>query len=232
MFQLFTRIPGIRLASKPALLAKNAALALCLMTSASGISAFADDFTVQDLQDKWDALRASSKAGSKTVQEEVDDMKFWHKKWEDGGKVKAGSPFIGSDFVALINPFSPDVLLTFSFISLPDGQFLNVPAIGSVLYEFNADPSFPNDFTIIGTSNDSASRFSLQWSVTGFEPIVRATPLDAIGTPIFLDEGDGLNSAQGLAIAVQTPEPATVFITASGLLGVLWLTARKRHRVE
>ena len=95
--------------------------------------------------------------------------------------------------------------------------------ISSVLYEVDDDPDL-NVFEFLGISTDPMSNFSLSYEVSGFEPIIRATPLDSGGMPISVIDLDGSEIAQGYAMSV-VPEPTTV-----ALLGLGGLVLLRRRR--
>ena len=90
------------------------------------------------------------------------------------------------------------------------------PTIGSVLYEINTDPDSPNTFTTLGISSDPSSNFALSVTLSGIEPVIRATPLDPSGAPIVISGVNGLNVAVGTLSTLPPSEPSTdIFVHTS-----------------
>lgn len=90
------------------------------------------------------------------------------------------------------------------------------PTIGSVLYEINTDPDSPDTFTTLGISSDPSSNFALSVTLSGIEPVIRATPLDPSGAPIVISGVDGLNVAVGTLSTLPASEPSTaIFVHTS-----------------
>lgn len=91
------------------------------------------------------------------------------------------------------------------------------PPVSSVAYSINTDPRI-DFFSTLGASSDAASNFALPFTVTGFEPMIRATPLDSAGRPIFIAGFDGTNVASGTVVNVSfdVPEPPAWPLIAVG----------------
>lgn len=139
-----------------------------------------------------------------------------------------------SQFFPAINPptsFLPydptqpgGVALSFGWVNASTLEVAPSPiAIGSVFYEANVDGTF----NPIGTSTNAATNFGLSYAISGFEPIIRATPLDAVGSPIF-DLDGSIFRAQTILIATPIPEPRIpALLIAGGSLLVWWRRRQK-----
>jgi hypothetical protein len=126
--------------------------------------------------------------------------------------------------VSVVNPVSPsffyetlgqDFTLSYGWIDAITLQPVPNPLTGiaSVLYEEDVAGTFIS----IGTSSNAAANFALPYTISGFEPIIQATPLDALGSPISFIGGSGSNVAQALGIFLQVPVP----IAGAGLPGLI-----------
>src|SRR5262249_47697897 len=86
--------------------------------------------------------------------------------------------------------FCSSFTLNYQWVDASTFQPVPNPLTGitSVFYEEDVTGTF----TPIGISTDAATNFALSYTISGFEPLVRATPLDAFGSPITLiDPVDG-----------------------------------------
>ena len=54
----------------------------------------------------------------------------------------------------------------------------------------------------LGRSSDPLSNFSLQYTVLGFEPEIRATLFDDAGMPIFFSRADGQIEVSSILVAL------------------------------
>lgn len=91
--------------------------------------------------------------------------------------------------------------------------------VAGVRYEVNRFPE-TNVFVTLGESYDAPGGFALDYAIAGsstFEPIFRATPLDAAGLPIGLLDTDGSNLAIGYGVILDVPEPASLALALTGL---------------
>jgi len=87
--------------------------------------------------------------------------------------------------------------LTFDpFNPMTNTTFIDA-TIASVRYDAILDPILAPSYVLLGTSTNSGNHFALPWTVDGFEPLVRATPLNALGQPIVYPGVDGVNAATG-----------------------------------
>lgn len=96
-------------------------------------------------------------------------------------------------------------------------------SIAGVRYEVNRFPE-TNVFVMLGESHDALAGFALNYAIAGnstFEPIFRATPLDASGQPIALFDADGSNLAVGYGVILDVPEPASMVLVAIGLVALV-----------
>ena len=111
--------------------------------------------------------------------------------------------------------------LSFEFINPATGVPTTGPAVSSVLYEANLDPSTPNVLVPIGTSSAFVSNFAITWQSSGFEPMIEAIPYDANGNPIVISGVDGENSAVGLNVALNAPDSSpTSVLLGLGIVGL------------
>ena len=83
----------------------------------------------------------------------------------------------------------------------------------SVFYEVNLDPDAPTTFVPIAISSDANTNFALPFTISGFEPLIRATTFGPLGLPIVITEQSGVNLALGTVVAIPTaiPEPDTTW---------------------
>lgn len=145
---------------------------------------------------------------------------------------------IGRTMLAGLSPVGrfgtgTSVSLTFDFIDPGTGQPNGGPAITCVEYAVNLDPETPSVFTPVGESSDAADGFAVPFTVTGYEPVIRATPFDASGDPIFIDGLDGQNVAVGYAGVIPpgvVPEPSTGWAMAPVMSTLIWLVRRRSPR--
>jgi hypothetical protein len=108
--------------------------------------------------------------------------------------------------------------LTFQFIDPGTGSPVAGPEVGFVLYRVNLDPDLPDLFTQVGFATDSAENFSLPFVVTGFEPLILATPFDRSGNPVFIPGAGGSNVAVGSVVDIPIPEPSMLLLFSLSLL--------------
>jgi hypothetical protein len=85
--------------------------------------------------------------------------------------------------------------LSFQFIDPFTDLIADGSSIASVLYEVYLGGS--DEPTVLGISHDAQTSFSLAYTVMGFEPIIAARPLDALGAFIWID---GIHSSDNGAI--------------------------------
>lgn len=120
-----------------------------------------------------------------------------------------------------------------SFLAMLPQELVDA-GLAAVQYEaaFGLDAAWQ----VIGTSSDSGSFYSLDYSFTGFEPIIRATLLDASGQRISLFDSDGTEYTQAVELAIGViPEPGSWALMGGGLalLGVaLCRRAAAAHRAS
>jgi hypothetical protein len=109
-----------------------------------------------------------------------------------------------------------DFTLTYRWVDTITLQPVPNPLTGiaSVLYE---EEDLAGTFISIGTSSIAAADFALPYTISGFEPIIRATPLDALGSPISFIDLDGVDIAKAKGMALLVPAP----IAGAGLPGLI-----------
>ena len=123
-------------------------------------------------------------------------------------------------------------VLTFVFVDTTTALAAPGPEVSSVVYEARLDPFYPDVFTLLGSSSDLGSNFSLPFVVSGFEPVIRATPYDSLGNIVVLSGVDGDNVAVGLGVALEVPEPASWMLLATGLSGFVIRRRMAKHRAD
>lgn len=113
--------------------------------------------------------------------------------------------------------------LTYQWYFASDYALAQTPdQIFGVRYEVNLVPEL-NNFSLIAESFNRASDFSVSYLVNGYEPIIRATPLNINGNVLsFIDANVG-EIGQGYAMNLQVvPEPASYFLMLTGLFSVFF----------
>ena len=185
----------------------------------------------EDLERKIKVIRGLTKAKALDSLEEKRQIAIAKKMYDDEQKALNVSA-IGEAFIDGVSPtaFSPlgaIVDLTFQFVDPATDLPTTGPPVASVEYLVNLDPD--NDlFSIVGTSIDVSSHFSLPFTVVPFEPFIKSIPFDSNGNPIVITGVDGQNVAVGVAVVLE-PEPSTIVLVGSGgviLLGFAWRRRR------
>lgn len=182
---------------------------------------------------KYEETRQNTRDGKSTWQGEAFDIGLL---WLEYGKqrvlekissVRVDAPKGGEWFYALYHPDqATDVSLSYAWLTSASLQPTTSPigSIAGVRYEVNYSPE-ANFFVFLGESYDALSDFSLNYTIaanSSFEPIFRATPLDAAGVPIELLDSDGSNVAEGYGIALDVPEPASMCLVATGVAALAY----------
>jgi len=170
------------------------------------------------------SIRVASWWGDYTDQEEDALIRYAHQRYLDQHG-HAGVGLVGQATVSGEYPVDfvePGDVGTFAFVwvdSLTGLPTDEGPTIASVMYEANLDPFQPDDWQVLGTSYESDSNFSLDWPTNGFEPMIRATPLDELNKPIVINGLDGYNVARGFVTVI--PEPSALVLLALGSVAIL-----------
>jgi hypothetical protein len=106
------------------------------------------------------------------------------------------------------------------------------PVIASVMYAYSQTPDIPSSYTFLGLSTNSLTDFALQFTAFSTEEAIVATPLDAMGNPIYIPDVDGIgNLASGTAVQLISPEPSTLLLIGSGLLPLAAAVRVRRRRM-
>jgi hypothetical protein len=128
--------------------------------------------------------------------------------------------------------------LTYGLVDASTGNSIPIPsqlAIAAVLYEFSIDLLPTPQFQFLGISSDASNSFALNWTAPGFEPFIRATPLDAFGNPIVIINSEtNDNALVGLAFEVMAspavPEPTTWAMMLLGFAGIGFMAYRRKSK--
>jgi hypothetical protein len=220
-------VASIRSRAQPAALL-TLALTVCAAVTASPASATS---YFKDLDAYIIQVRKLSNAGSLTAEQEGTLIKSARDDYADkqglafvpaiGQVVLAGNFPIGYGDIGSLGT------LTFLFLNPLTDLPTTGPLVDHVVYEANLDPT--NDlYTTIGVGTSAQSLFKLTWTITGFEPQIRATPYDAAGNQIILPGLDGFDVAQGVAVYMPVPSPSAGVLFAAGM----YLVACGRRRRE
>ncbi|SLN32733.1 hypothetical protein PEL8287_01571 [Roseovarius litorisediminis] len=105
--------------------------------------------------------------------------------------------------------------------------------IFTVLYEFNLTDD--DSWTSIGFSSDRSSDFSFSWNIVGFNPLVRATPIDEFGNILKFSGPDDLtgNFGQGVRLNLAfIPLPASGLLAGTAFLGLASLGRKRRRKTR
>ena len=143
------------------------------------------DFDLDDVAaiiagEKWESwLENHTEKKEKEVMEAAYEA--YNQKHKD---FPIGEAMIGGSSLSFL-PDGVDTLLTFRFVVAGTGEPVRVPGLVSVRYEKQTDP--PTElpvFEVLGVSSDAASDFAFPFTLGGFEPLIRAVPLDGLGNPL------------------------------------------------
>jgi hypothetical protein len=96
------------------------------------------------------------------------------------------------------------------------------------MYEVNIDP-FSDSYLPLGTATDPKTNFAFSFTVTGFEPDIRATPFN-LGVPVFVRGVDGFNAAVGDVVILPASEPSTILLLLGAGLAYIMATLKRRTK--
>jgi hypothetical protein len=152
-----------------------------------------------------DLYRDLSKNGQITASREQqlgDDAYEEYKSEQRQQNVQIiGQVAFDGNFPHVIREEGSMVRLSFEFVDTTTGLPRNGPQVFGVVYDVNLDPSDQFNFVHVGVSFDRSSNFSLPFQLSGWEPLIRATPIDRSGKPVVITGLDGYNVAIGLGVA-------------------------------
>lgn len=117
--------------------------------------------------------------------------------------------------------------LSFTWINQDLGVSWSGPPIGSVLYEESQTPDNLSSFVPLGFSYDATHDFSFNFTANQVEEGVLAIPFDPNDNPIILPGLNGYNIAEGFGGMLATPEPGTLGLLGSGILGLCGVLRRR-----
>ncbi len=206
----------------------------------------------KEYKDKIKQIKEDSKAEIKKVktqkeankicekeQKEMDNaFKDFNKMEGQTSGIKAfGQPKISGSFPVANFQDGDIVELKFNFLELdtlkPVSEMFLELDVKSVLYEVNLDDDPEDLFTEIGRSSDINNEFFLQFTISGFESLLRARPLNEQGQTIFIAGSDGDNLAEGFAMVCNSssiPESTSpLSLLALGTLGAISILKRKKN---
>jgi hypothetical protein len=197
----------------------------------------AQAMTYKDWKAELDSLRLDSQNGKRTTTEEVllGTAATIDYTIENVAKLV---PRIGRAALNGISPIADFAtgttgILTFQFVDPATGTPVTDSDLAEVEYMANIDPATPDVFTELGTSSDSLGNFGLSYTVTGFEPLIQAIPLDALGNSLIFpgSGGDSDNVAPGIVLDIQpVAEPTSLTMLGMGIVS-LGLLLYKRYLV-
>lgn len=143
-------------------------------------------------------------------------------------------PFPSGPNYAFYKPYAPPIeLLTYNWMDATTLAEVALPSdIAGVRYEFNIDTDL-GIWTLIDESFNAASNFAVNFTPTGYEPLIRATPLDVTGAVIPFISPSGSEYGQAYAMHLEViPVPAAAWLFGIGLagLGHNHYRTRRRHK--
>lgn len=124
---------------------------------------------------------------------------------------------------------TPGQMLNFTFEYIkPDTDFTAPgPPTDAVQYWMSTTPDNPNSYIFLGQSSNSGNDFSFSFTAASFEGEIEAIPMFQFND-VVLPGLNGYNDAPGFGGMLLTPEPQSLLLLGSGLIGAGGFLRKRR----
>jgi hypothetical protein len=167
---------------------------------------------------KWDPEKEAASIVAENLLELID-------AWKNGAFTVGETDINGSNpFVFPGGSSTLTANFTFQWIDSMTGLPTTGPAIATVDYYLwtgigdSVDP-LSSSWTFLGSSSNAASNFQFAYSFSSSENMFYGVPLDSAGNQIVITGAGGYNDAQDTVSDIVSPEPASLLLLGSGVLG-------------